>query len=264
MNERGKRWVFGAAMAVILASCFDPPEYSNTPAIEFESVSFVDVSSPSDPDSLILAVRFKDGDGDLGLDANDPLDTLYPYQNRTFFDTIHNSNLGYYYAYKDGPFITYKTYRNPATRSGWKPKLMYDTLPEFKKPYNCVNWEVITFGNELDTFYFEKNPDHYNIFVQFMVKNNNGVFEEFKWTEEFSYPQCGITFDGRFPVLSKDLSRKAALDGRIRYAMASAGFLVLFNVKTLMLRVTIQDRLLNRSNTVETQEFTLQQIKKKG
>ena len=109
MNERGKRWVFGAAMAVILASCFDPPEYSNTPAIEFESVSFVDVSSPSDPDSLILAVRFKDGDGDLGLDANDPLDTLYPYQNRTFFDTIHNSNLGYYYAYKDGPFITYKT-----------------------------------------------------------------------------------------------------------------------------------------------------------
>lgn len=256
-------WVALAVLsALLLASCFKPPEYSNTPIIEFESVSFVDVSNPSDPDSLILVVRFKDGDGDLGLDANDPNDTLFPYQSRAFFDTIRNSNAGYYFPFKEFTFITYKSFRTD--RYGWKPKLSYDTLPPFAKPYNCVNWEILTIDNKVDTFYFERNPDHYNIKVDFLVKSGSGVFEEFDWTEEFTYPQCGITFDGRFPILSKDLSRATALDGRIRYGMPSTGFSILFSIKTLKLRVTIQDRTLNRSNVVESPEFTLQQIKKSG
>jgi len=248
--------------ALFLASCFDPPEYSNIPVIEFESVTYTDVPSTSDPDSLILTIRFKDGDGDMGLDANNGNDTLYPYQSRTFFDTVKNTSLGYYFPYDGDAFITYRTWRT--NRFGWKPKLAYDTLPEFKKPFNCVNWEIITIEGKVDTFYFERNPNHHNISVDFLVKNNSGVFEEFDWTEEFAYPQCGITFDGRFPVLSKDLTRAAALDGKIRYAMASTGFLILFSVKTLKLRVTIMDRSLNQSNTVESPEFTLQQIKKSG
>lgn len=247
-------------LALFLLSCFDPPEYSNIPAIEYESVSFVDVTNVSDPDSLILVVRFKDGDGDMGLDANNPNDTLFPFQSRTFFDTIRNSNVGYYFPFVDGGFITYQTYRTD--RYGWKPKLKYDTLPPFSKPYNCVNWEILSIENQVDTFYFERNPNHYNIQVDFLVKNPNGTFTEFDWTKEFAYPQCGITFDGRFPVLSKDLSRSAALDGKIRYGMASTGFNILFSIKTLKLRVTVYDRALNNSNTVETPEFTLQQIKK--
>lgn len=250
-------------MALFLASCFDPPEYAPSPSIEYESVSFIDVANPSDPDSLILTIRFKDGDGDLGLDANDPSDTLYPYQNRTFFDTVKSSNAGYYYPFNDGTFITYETKRT--SPYGWKQKhLAYDTLPAFSNPYNCVNWQVLAMNNEVDTFYFELNPDHHNIFVEFLVKNSDGTFTEFDWTEEFAYPQCGITFDGRFPVLSKDLSQKSALDGKIRYGMPSTGFMILFSIKTLKLRITIQDRTLNKSNVVETPEFTLQQIKKSG
>lgn len=250
---------FTGFIALVLLSCFDPPEYSNIPTIEFESVTFTDVSNTSDPDSLIITVRFKDGDGDLGLDANNPGDTLFPYQARTFLiDTIPNSGLGWYFPYNpnfpDVVFITYNTRRtNPN----------YDTLPSFSKPYNCVNWEILTINNKLDTFYFQRNPYHHNITVDFLVKNNDGSFTEFDWTEEFSYPQCGITFDGRFPILSRDLSRSAALDGKIRYGMASTGFNVLFSIKTLKLRVTIFDRALNRSNTVETPEFTLQQIRNK-
>lgn len=249
---------FAGFIALFLLSCFDPPEYSNIPTIEFEDVTFVDVSNASDPDSLILVVRFKDGDGDLGLDANDPTDTLFPYQSRTFFDTIPNSPVGYYFPVNprdsDAVFITYHTRRtNPN----------FDTLPPFSKPYNCVNWEILTINNQVDTFYFQRNPYHYNITVDFMIKNNDGSFTEFDWTKEFSYPQCGITFDGRFPILSRDLSRSAALDGKIRYGMASTGFNVLFNIKTLKLRITIFDRALNRSNTVETPEFTLQQIRNK-
>ena len=45
---------------------------------------------------------------------------------------------------------------------------------------------------------------------------------------------------------------------------ALTGFLFLFSVKTLKLRITIQDRMLNKSNTIESGDFTLQQIKKSG
>ena len=105
-----------------------------------------------------------------------------------------------------------------------------------------------------------------NIFVDFYVGNGTG-FKRFDWVTEFAtYPTCGITFDGRFPVLSKDLSQKTPLDGTIRYAMTSTGFLILFGNKPLKLGITIQDRALHRSNTVETipNPFTLQQIKKSG
>ncbi len=255
MKSLGNWIAVSGVLTLLLASCFDPPQYNVIPSIEFESITFVDVANVSDPDSLILAIRFKDGDGDMGLDANDPTDTLFPFQVRTFFDTIANSQLGYYYPYADGPFVTYRTKRvNPD----------YDTLPAFVKPYNCVNWQILTIQNQVDTFYYQRNQNHHNIFVDFLVKNNDGTFTEFDWTKEFAYPQCGITLDGRFPILSKDLSTKSALDGRIRYAMPSTGFLFLFSIKTLKLRVTIQDRALRKSNTIETPEFTLQQIKKSG
>ncbi len=262
MRLTGKVAALTGIAALFLVSCFDPPEYSNVPAIEFESVSFVDVpDTPTEfnPDSLILVIRFKDGDGDLGLDANDPYDTLYPYHTRTFFDTIRNSPVGYYYPTIDTTYITYKTFRTD--RYGWKPKLSFDTLPSFTKPYNCVNWDILSKDGVVDTFYFELNPYQYNIKVQFFVQQSNGDFKEFNWTEEFAYPQCGITLDGRFPILSKDLSRSAALDGRIRYSMPSLGFNFLFSIKTLKLRVTVFDRALNESNAVETPPFTLQQIK---
>jgi hypothetical protein len=265
----GAAWV--GLMGLFLLSCFDPPEYSNIPAIEYESVSFIDVNDVSDPDSLILVVRFKDGDGDMGLDADFFGDTLFPYNPQFFFDTIQSPTVPYYYPEEEfwmgnpqfrpeNPvFITYETYRTK--RYGWKSKLLVDTLPPFVKPYNCINWVIRSVNNKVDTFYFERNPYHYNFHVDFLVKNPNGTFTEFDWTKEFTYPNCGITLDGRFPILSKDLSRAAALDGKIRYSMGSTGFNFLFSIKTLKLRVTVFDRSLNESNVVETPEFTLQQIR---
>lgn len=220
-------------VALFLASCFDPPQYGPIPEIEFDKIIFKDVSDPSSVDSLIISLKFKDGDGDLGLDASE---LIAPYNNK------------YYFKFSDNTFVTYKTKRtNPR----------YDTLPTFVKPYNCINWEIKTVNNKIDTFYFQLNPNHYNIFIDFFVQNNDGSFKEFDWQKEFTYPNCGIPFDGRFPLLSKDLSQKTPLDGTIRYAMQSTGFLFLFSIKTLKLRVTIQDRALNKSNTIETPLFTL-------
>ena len=234
-------WLALCGMAALLmTSCFDPPQYGPIPEIEFDKIVFKDIADPSAVDTLILSLKFKDGDGDLGLNASEVSE---PFNDK------------FYYKFADGTYITYKTKR---TKPG------YDTLPAFVKPYNCINWEVKTVNAKVDTFYFQLNPNHYNIFVDFFVQNTDGTFKEFDWQKEFTYPNCGITFDGRFPRLSKDLTQKTPLDGTIHYSMKSTGFLILFSIKTLKLRVRIQDRVLNKSNTIETPLFTLGGITVKG
>ncbi len=230
-----------SVMGLVIFSCFDPPTYSPIPSIDFGSIKFKEVGDVSEPDSLIISLNFKDGDGDMGLDASSFVDQNIPYNNK------------YYFKFPDGTFLNYEAKRtNPN----------YDTLPAFVKPYNCVNWEIYSENQVVkDTVYFELNPDHYNIFVVFLVKNPDGSFTEFDWREEFTYPNCGISFDGRFPVLSKDLSQQSPLEGTIRYGMVSTGFKILFSIKTLKLKIKIQDRTLNKSNEIETPEFTLQSIK---
>ncbi|MBL7874214.1 MAG: hypothetical protein JNL53_01025 [Cyclobacteriaceae bacterium] len=223
-----------------LGACFTPPEFPLQPQIEFESIVFREYGSGFDAeaDSLILTLTFKDGDGDLGLDPSELscVSEGICYNNKFFFRK------------PDGTLLTYKDKRtNPA----------YSSLPDFVKPYNCINWEVSTDNTgKVDTFYFELNPDHYNIEVDFLVKNPDGTFTEFDWTKEFNYPNCGTSFDGRFPILYKE-EPGTPLEGNLRYSMGSIGFKALFSVKTLKLRVQIKDRALNKSNEIFTPEFTL-------
>ena len=103
-----------------------------------------------------------------------------------------------------------------------------------------------------DTLYYTPNQNHYNIEVDFLVKDPTapGGFREFDWREEF----C-TTFDGRFPVFS---DKPSSIDGTLRYSMTSLGFTSLFSIKTLKLRVWIRDQQLHISNMIETNEFTLQ------
>src|SRR6185369_10270186 len=153
------------------------------------------------------------------------------------------------------------------TRVNYKAKRTipaYAKLPSFINPYNCINWEITTVSGKTDTLYFDLNPNHNNISIDYLVKNNDGSFKEFNWLTEFVYPNCGISYDGRFPRLYKDLTHKTPIEGSIRYGMNSVGFLILFSTKTLKLRITILDRALHTSNTIETPEFTLQSIKKSG
>jgi hypothetical protein len=108
-----------------------------------------------------------------------------------------------------------------------------------------------------DTLYLQPNPNHYNIEVDFLVKDNTNNFVEYDWRKE----RC-TTFDGRFPFLSED--EGAALDGTLRYTMESRGFKFLFGGKTMKLRIQITDRLLHKSNVVESGEFTLDGIRRCG
>ncbi len=240
-RKRGLLYIL--ILAGLAGSCFDPPQFPIQPRISFESIDFVEYGSgfDSEPDSLILKVAFQDGDGDLGLD---------PSELGCISDDVCFNNK-FYFIKGDGTPVTYKDKRtNPD----------FSDLPDFVKPYSCINWEVrtLTSGGPVDTLYFELNPDHYNMEVDFLVKNPvNGSFEEFDWSTAFDYPFCGGTFDGRFPILFKDRPG-SPLEGVIRYGMGSTGFKVLFSTKTLKLRVKIKDRALHVSNEIETREFTFQ------
>jgi len=218
-----------------ISACFNPPEYPVQPQIEFESVEYREFGTGFDAifDSLILKIRFQDGDGDLGLNPSEISD---PYNNKYFF------------RFSNGAFLNYEDKRtNPN----------YDTLPEFIKPFNCINWEVTRENNIVkDTLYFQLNPNYYNITVDFLIKNFDGTYSEFDWTKEFDFPGCGGTFDGRFPILFKDKSG-SPLEGTIKYGMGSTGFKALFSNKPLKLRIQIKDRALNKSQLIETPDFTL-------
>ncbi|RNI24984.1 hypothetical protein EFB08_16210 [Rufibacter latericius] len=58
-----------------LTSCYDEPEFDLTPNLTFRGIEQRTLRNPSNVtyDSLILIVRFQDGDGDLGLS-----ETLFP------------------------------------------------------------------------------------------------------------------------------------------------------------------------------------------
>jgi len=63
-----------------LSSCLSPPDFSDTPEITFKEVRKYFIDRPRgqlDKDSLVFALNFQDGDGDLGLTPNDLLNAPY-------------------------------------------------------------------------------------------------------------------------------------------------------------------------------------------
>lgn len=250
-------------VTALMVGCFNPPEYSAIPSISLNELYFREVGTNSDPDSLVMSIQFRDGDGDLGLGSTDITgkyaEIFYPLD-------------------KDNKLITIRT----------REKVGYDTLPAFTTPFNCLvylydsvyvpesdkgvfdkTYNLVDSFNTLsgkvyvllDTFYIRRNADFYNITVDFMVKNPSGVFERFNWETVYPYPSCGETFNGRFPVLA-DRNKRNTLEGELKYSMKSVGFVPLLKTKTMKLRIQIKDRELNKSNILETGEFTLQSIKR--
>ena len=283
-------------IAVGLSSCFDEPTFGPDPVIEFRRIEFIEVGGFAEPDSLTLYIDFQDGDGDLGL-SPDMIDNPYHpinffvgdgtsttavsaglYSNYTGLKYKSNGKTptnpsfvideapgglfvsfsdqgvyglppnappytceAYYQAYlQDTIFIRY------ADRFSLKPQDVVDTLVD-------VNGKDVAYA-ALATWYTELNPAHYNITIRFYVKQSNGTFQEYDFREEF----C-TTYDGRFPVLSED---ERPLEGSLKYALVGTGFLPIFSVNTLRLEIEIRDRATHVSNTVSTQEFTLNGIKK--
>ncbi len=266
----------------LMISCFNPPEFPVKPEIEFESLIFKKVGGFADPDSLILSIRFKDGDGDLGIDPQNANFTSYPFHPINYYlakdgDTLKISTKKVYEdlpplinieAGQSGKLVTVRT-RNesaysflPSFNPGPFPCQTYhydrDTIYVreehkfiFDASYNIIDTLI---GNPniykiLDTVYYDVNPKHYNISVVFETKNADGSYTEYDWRKEL----C-TDFNSRFPVLAET---KVPLDGTLRYGMKSTGFVSLFGGKTLRLKVQIKDKALHLSNIIYTNDIQI-------
>lgn len=233
---------FALILAIAFNACFTAPTYPVVPQIEvLNDELYFGKSTEGGFDSLVVSLKFKDGDGDLGIDDS--------FTSNAYKQT-------FYFTYQNQP-VTYKTKRlNPSLK-----------LPDFVTPYNCINWEVQRNVSNVvtDTLYIELNPNYYNIFIDFETKNPDGTFTKFDPASYFKYPNCSPQgYNARFPVLSKDPGKKSPLDGKLIYSIKSVEIADLFSIKTLRLKISIQDRALNKSNPVTTKEFTLAGITKKG
>lgn len=206
-------------------SCISPPEnFPSVPEIEFSSLEYAPTSGQ---DSLILTLRFKDAEGDLGLSATDINPPFNP--------------------------LNYK-------RDAAGNLVTYSRRPNNAPTYNPIDWVINPIVNNTtvrDTVWVEKNDNQYNIFVRFFIKRN-GRFTEFRWQD----PPFFTTFNGRFPrVLTTEEGQP--VEGSIAYRMLSSGWESIFRNDTLRIDVQIQDRALNRSNEVSSPQLTLRQITKK-
>lgn len=251
-------------------SCFDPPEYPDVPEIVFKSLHFVDVpdlpSGEISADSLILTLRFKDGDGNLGLT---PDDNLPPYNDRWYYlktdldfklfpqcEPYRAEHRCHGYPNPVDYKVEFDKYIDIADKNNGTPP--YDTLHAFVKPYDCLNWEVVRDKDNhvVDQIYFTLNPHYSNIFVEFQTKNGDNTYTIFDWSDFLSYPSCEVQgFNGRFPLLFEPGSTESPLEGEIRYSMPSPFFKVIFAAKTVRLKIYIEDRTLFKSNEVYTNDF---------
>ena len=253
------------SMALVLSSCFDDPEFPDEPRIFFENLRYVSQEvSGALVDSLVLVIGFEDGDGDLGLDGT---------ENSPPFNARH------YFSNKTGTFINFQTENlEDLLVLANRDDPNFDTIPPFEgNPEACLYWDdnpqITIQGPDgpvaLDTIaYYQRNDRHFNIFVRFFNDGANGqpadgvIDEE---NEEFDFrtlsSECGDGYDGRFPILSDDLSESTALEGTISYSMVQAGPFnngdFFFGDRLTNIRVHILDRNGNRSNVVESGPFRI-------
>lgn len=95
------RYFFSVVLVLlisILNSCIKPPQFSETPTIEFVSINSTQVQQMVD--SIQMIISFKDGDGDLGSLGSDTSTNCFITDHRT-------GKPDYTYTYKI-PFITPK------------------------------------------------------------------------------------------------------------------------------------------------------------
>ncbi len=247
-------------MALIsLVACNRPPDLPVEPTISFNDVVFEVTTTtigtvPIESYALKLTFNVSDGDGDIGLDG---AESGRPYHE---FDLVLDESTRQPINFGDNPGDVF-------TCIDWIIESPVGVPEDATFDYNGD-------GDRLDTLGAIFNPNRHNIFVDFLIKQPDGSFVE---SDVRAWPPgsdnevtfCNTeTFDGRIPCLSADdapcdfvRSTSRPIEGTITYDMISSGFLPVFRTSTIKMRFQIQDRRLNKSNIVESPEFTLQDIR---
>jgi hypothetical protein len=241
---------------LLVGSCFEPPEFSIFPEIEVENVRVKNIADPTQPDSLIISINFKDGDGNIGIDGseNGP-----PFHERWFFlkNPSPTCEPGVAAPCTKISFIDQTNLANYITYKLRRAGTPYDTLPALSQPSDCLKYVVLRNSNNaaIDTLYSQLNSRYFNLFISVYVKNG-ATFQKYEFNNA-AYPNCDIYgLNSRLPILAKDgdVNSKLPLEGIITYKLTSASFTPLIG-KTLMLRIQIMDRDGNLSNIDDSNEF---------
>jgi hypothetical protein len=258
------RWIRNFTIILVLTwvvgACIKQPEDSVIPYIEFQSIAFKnEFLSTKNFDTLILTLKFRDGDGDLGINADetaiytssvDSTDINSPYY--FVYDTTKNT-IWYYTHSPNDPRLprTFK-YVNYASSQNIHSH-PFDTLP----PLTCKNWEQRKTPS--DIFYIQINPYNNNIFVDIYIKNADGTYTYFDPNDIYPFGEnCSPNFfNARFPVLSTDLGKKSSLSGTITYKIQSAGLCIFLCGKTIKVKTYILDRAFHKSSAIWSDDFVV-------
>ena len=163
--------------ALIFSACFDQPDFSTAPFIEFEGLSFSRASTGED--SLVVSVSFQDGDGDVGYDATDPTFSEPPYNDINFY-TNKGGTATPVASFLIKNFTGYalgKTKKTPRQSSYpiWEPtpdsgELItlqhrnegFPSLPPYVDPYKCAAYveSYLNQNDRPDTIYIWKEDRH--------------------------------------------------------------------------------------------------------
>ena len=236
--------LFILVMLAGVYACEDAPNFSDTPKIEFNNVIFKDDPDAGDADSLIVIIDFEDGDGNLGLGESE---TQPPFNQKTYY----SNKTGAPFNFGSETLEDLLIFDN--SRS-------IDSLPDYAGDAICLYWDTnpqlfLADGTQLDdTVYFQFNPRHNNLLIDFYVNEGDG-FEKFEWTLR---NDC-LPLISRFPILNDDGGDRP-LEGTIRYSIQSLGFKTFFKENLVKVRITLIDRAGHYSNTVESPPFRLSDI----
>ena len=234
---------YPAIFLLILASvtaCDEPPELPLEPSISFNSIEFKE--GINGRDSLILKLDFEDGDGDLGLGREDEDDIRYQ---------------EFYFVTDTGELVP--NFNNSVVRFG---------APN-QPPLDFEHWirDIDFDGDEIeDTVRVEFNENFFNIFLDFFYKadtNGDGDIDDdtdyvlIDFNQIFG-GQPGFNLNGRFFRLNT-ADNDRPLRGTLTYKMTNSFRLSpIFRDNTLRVDAQIQDRALNRSNKVSSNDFDMQ------
>ena len=276
------------SLCAIFGSCVTPPDISIIPEIHFSDIALY--QRAGGPDSLVVSVTFRDGDGDLGLDPESDYFTSDPY-NRRFYYIDNNGTLDSIpteVAYPGLPsllkipeelkcakckIVTAATKRKSAYQNNnklpyYEPEHCYEytyTTVYVSEPFKSIAESTIpkldtAFFNGLnvyallDTFYYKLNPNHNNFDVEILTEQPNNPDRDSEGYALFDWSKnisCYEDLNGRFPYLT---GSSGAVEGTLSYGIVNNGLLKNFKNKKIKLRVRIRDRALHHSNTIVTSE----------
>lgn len=267
---------FAIFAAIFTCSCQQQETFPNTPQITFKNLRFVENPNDGVPDSLILSFDFQDGDGNLGLPSDDKYYPVHDYYAIVGPDkkpiSISEATL---------PETQFR-YVPPDFTRGASPELpdnnfVFNTEKITKKPaFDCDAYEIVYINNErtdffsknsrgdvntdlysLDTILIKRNDNRYNFFIDLLRKRGN-QYEKLNFSKA-DENGCLIPLNGRFPLLDID-NIGSPLEGTIKYAMQSLGFRIKIRADSFKLKFYIKDHNFTKSNVVETEDFTLDQL----